>query len=397
MPSNTPFSAIIYGLSCASLTFRRLPVPERKSCDKIDTATLEQIAKSTGKAVEEITPEDLPTKTFNDAATKVANETGLALLRITNEPLASPAPLPALANRGIPASAPAPRANFSAFYPTDAIPNQRYGLYIYAHTSEQLATIQADAAKFKDELGGEVNTPRTARQSAALEIGTPITVIPECNGLEFDPPTLTRKWHGDWTRFGFEFRPTPNAIGDILFIRVSVQVSGIEIAHIKCAVEVNAAPDVPVVVAVPEVSNPLAAAKYRSRSATLYQRIFISYSRKDSRIAHAYKLAQQAAGNEVFIDVDGLRAGEDWRAGLAQAIDQADILQLFWSEHSAASDYCRYEWEYALGYRCPDAQCAGFIRPVYWQKPMPKVPTELGHLNFKYVPLDAAPNEPPAP
>ncbi|MFZ4813719.1 MAG: toll/interleukin-1 receptor domain-containing protein, partial [Phototrophicaceae bacterium] len=294
-------------------------------------------------------------------------------------PPAPPPPIPAPAPIGRiipPAKQVEPKvaqANFSAFYPADAVPNQRYSLYVYAHTPEQLNTIKTDAQKFKDELGGQVNAPRTAKQSAELAVGTPITITPECDGLEFDPPTLTKKWQADWTRYPFEFRPSADHADDVLVIRVSVQVEGIEIAHIKCVMDVGNLPTVaiPPMPETPLIENPLAAAKLTSQSVTPYQRIFISYSRKDSTIAHAYKLAQQALGNEVFIDVDALRSGEDWRSGLARAIDNADILQLFWSEHSAESDYCRYEWEYALQHRCDDQRCEGFIRPVYWRKPMP--------------------------
>jgi hypothetical protein len=92
-------------------------------------------------------------------------------------------------------------------------------------------------------------------------------------------------------------------------------------------------------------------------------------------------------GNETFIDTDDLRAGEDWKAGLAKAIDDADVFQLFWSNNSANSECCRYEWKYAVASRCPDSKCEGFIRPVYWEKPMPKPPPELSDVNFKYVAL----------
>ena len=43
--------------------------------------------------------------------------------------------------------------------------------------------------------------------------------------------------------------------------------------------------------------------------------------------------------------------------------------------------------------RMPLVVCApvlgaeGFIRPVYWSKPMPPAPDELGHLHFRFVPL----------
>ncbi|MEO0599440.1 MAG: toll/interleukin-1 receptor domain-containing protein, partial [Chloroflexota bacterium] len=70
---------------------------------------------------------------------------------------------------------------------------------------------------------------------------------------------------------------------------------------------------------------------------------------------------------------------------LARAIDEAEIFQLFWSDNSADSKYCRFEWEYAMEHKCPDNKCESFIRPVYWRKPMPKPPKELMHLNFKFV------------
>lgn len=99
----------------------------------------------------------------------------------------------------------------------------------------------------------------------------------------------------------------------------------------------------------------------------------------------AYAAAQSALGNELFIDVDSLRAGEDWRAGLARAIDGVDVFQLFWSRHSAASEYCQHEWQYAYASRCRDTACDGFIRPVYWEEPMPAPPEELSDIQFRYV------------
>lgn len=79
---------------------------------------------------------------------------------------------------------------------------------------------------------------------------------------------------------------------------------------------------------------------------------------------------------------------EQGQAALAKAIDEADILQLFWSKNSAASSNVRNEWEYALKYKCPENNCIGFIRPMYWKQPIqPKPPKELSHLNFRYTPL----------
>lgn len=279
---------------------------------------------------------------------------------------------------------------FSSYAPREIGPGRRYSLYVYAHLADALDAVSSDVERFQDELGGTIPRPGQARQRARLREETPVTVVPECDEIAFDPPSMTKQWFAPWTRFGFDFRARDEDVNDTLFVRVSIQVAGVEIAHLKCAVDVveaAAGEDTPPV-DVDAPLNPLAAAKLNSQTTTPYQRIFISYSRKDSGIARSYKIAQTALGNEAFLDVDNLRAGEDWRAALARAIDEADIFQLFWSEHSANSEYCRYEWDYAMSIRCPDDVCEGFIRPVYWRKPMPAPPPELSRINFRFVPFE---------
>jgi hypothetical protein len=133
--------------------------------------------------------------------------------------------------------------------------------------------------------------------------------------------------------------------------------------------------------------NPLAAAQFQVQQAALYEKIFVSYSRRDKVVVESYRLAQIARGDEVFMDTYSIRTGENWQAALANAIAEADIFQLFWSANSAVSENVKDEWEYAMTYRCPDTKCAAFIRPVYWVNPWPPPPAELGHLNFRFVPL----------
>lgn len=281
--------------------------------------------------------------------------------------------------------------NFRMYSPPVAEINTRSSIHVYAFVTSTLKQVEEDIQRFQTDLGGVVPKPKEAKQTSMVERDTPITVIPESDELEFEPATLTKKWYGDWTRYDFDFRPPEGIVDETVFVRVSIQIEGIEIAHIKCAIEVEQPTTKPSVSSASmtlTTTNPLAKQKYISKTTTPYQRIFISYSRRDTQVARSYKLAQTALGNDVFLDVDNLRSGENWQAGLAKAIDEADIFQLFWSEHSAESQYCRYEWEYALGHRCPDTQCEAFVRPVYWTKPMPKVPEKLRELNFKFVPFE---------
>jgi tetratricopeptide (TPR) repeat protein len=304
----------------------------------------------------------------------------LSLLEDLEKPLDSKDEMP---------SEPSPEVLFSAYFPFQGEPNTRYSLIVYAHIQDAMAQIVRDVQKFREELGGAIRTPKTAKQTARLKIGTLVTITPECDEFEIEPAAVTKKWNGDWTRYDFDFKPTADLMGEIVIIRVSIAVSGIEIAHINCPIEIAQKSIAPVN---EPVKNPLAAAKMTAVQSKMYQRVFISYSRRDKAVVEAYRLAQLALGNDVFMDTYSIRVGENWQAALARAIDEADIFQLFWSEPASQSDNIRDEWDYALNHKCPDTQCESFIRPVFWEQPMPIPPRELVHLNFRYVPLTAGDN-----
>jgi hypothetical protein len=262
---------------------------------------------------------------------------------------------------------------------------QQYRVIVYAYHSEAASEIEHDIDTFAEQFAASLPKPKTAKQAPPLRPGAQIRVVPECDDLRFSPPFEVRRWFESWMRFDFRAEVKSHLVGETLFVRLSMQVAGIEIATIKLAVEViepSATGQ-----SEPKLKNPLAAAKAKLSTVRMYNKIFISYSRKDSTVAHAYRLAQIAAGNDVFLDTESIRAGEDWQAALAHAIDDADILQLFWSEHSATSPNVRDEWDYALRHKCAADQCRTFIRPVYWVNPMPPPPPELAHLNFRFVPL----------
>jgi hypothetical protein len=82
-----------------------------------------------------------------------------------------------------------------------------------------------------------------------------------------------------------------------------------------------------------------------------------------------------------------IRAGDDWIIEVKKALDKADFVQLFWSEHSAASPNGQFEWEYFVDNRCTGNDCEGRLRPVYWSQPVAPVPKKLKDINFRYVPL----------
>lgn len=284
------------------------------------------------------------------------------------------------------------KVEFSVFHPQEASAETWYTLLAYVHVAGALDKVQEDAAKFMDEMGGS-QQHRHHRKATQLQRGTELTFIPRADEVEFKPTAITLRWDEDIERAQFRCKAKSSLLGEAASGEMLVCIGPIEVACVRFAFSVIAADDDTMTERIPPhqpktPQNPLALARLRRQNGQLYQKIFISYSRKDAAIAKAYRLAQIAAGHEVFLDTESIRAGEDWQAALADAIDKADIFQLFWSSSSAASQNVRDEWDYCLHYKCAENECRGFIRPVYWQMPMPPPPPELGHLNFRYVPLN---------
>jgi hypothetical protein len=114
-------------------------------------------------------------------------------------------------------------------------------------------------------------------------------------------------------------------------------------------------------------------------TASPYQAIFVSYSHQDTVLVEQLERAYKALGNSYLRDVEMLRSGEEWNPALLQKIDEADIFQLCWSESASASQYVRQEWQHALARGKPS-----FIRPLYWEKPMPAPPPELAKIHFAF-------------
>ena len=81
-------------------------------------------------------------------------------------------------------------------------------------------------------------------------------------------------------------------------------------------------------------------------------------------------------------DVHVLRSGEIWDPALLKKIEEADMFQLCWSHNAKKSRYVEQEWRHAL-----QQDRLGFIRPTYWEKPMPDPPPELSDIHFAYFEL----------
>ncbi|WP_172677033.1 toll/interleukin-1 receptor domain-containing protein, partial [Aestuariivita boseongensis] len=76
-------------------------------------------------------------------------------------------------------------------------------------------------------------------------------------------------------------------------------------------------------------------------------KVFVSYSRKDREQAQRVSDALRARHFGVFRDTEDILPTEEWRTRLSQLIEEADTIVFLLSPHSATSEVCAWEVEYA--------------------------------------------------
>jgi len=82
----------------------------------------------------------------------------------------------------------------------------------------------------------------------------------------------------------------------------------------------------------------------------MVNRIFISYSKKDSPFAHKLADDLAAAGFEVWID-RSIGGGEEWRASIMKNLKAANKVVVVVSPHSLESEWVRHEGSLAYGWK----------------------------------------------
>jgi len=266
-------------------------------------------------------------------------------------------------------------AQFTVYRPQAVRPKRWYTLLAFVHRSKAEGPSEPDPVEEVTRLATQVLGDDSEDYQVITEDSSQpvpkegeITLVPDFEGIEFNPRQRTFRWTEAVHREEFRFRAESALDGQTVRGRLSAYVGVVLIADVNLAIRVETG-----------ASGEKVATK--AGTASPYRKIFASYSRKDLPVVLQFEHLARALGDRYLRDLTTLRAGEPWNSRLQEMILEANVFQLFWSWNAMDSPLVRQEWEYALSLGRPN-----FVRPTYWEEPMPRQPglppAELEALHF---------------
>ncbi len=179
-------------------------------------------------------------------------------------------------------------------------------------------------------------------------------------------------WRGIYTKCSFDYLIPQNLGLDDLSCEITIYRSGVPIGDLRFLTMI--------------VENPRNLnAEVKTRQ---YNKIFISYSHKDSDRVKSLALAYKAQGTDYFYDRDNLMAGDVYEEKILRYIDKADLFILCWSENASKSEYVQKERARAMLHAYPfKKMCDATLRiyPISIE-PRAELPSDMsGIYNFEEI------------
>lgn len=259
---------------------------------------------------------------------------------------------------------------FTAYRPAILIPEKWRRMTVFMHPDEA-STLTEIETRARQILSAEYDDYRDVVDSRFPIIReSEITLIPDVPGIRFNPPRRSFSWAGGMRvhEESFFMRAPLALAGKMARGRISIFFGQLLLAEIVVNLSVSKEP------ALKEESWSKGVAKR-------FRKVFASYSSQDTKLVEAMESQVRAIGYEYLREVVKLRGGQQWNQRLLPMIADADIFQLFWSRNAAQSADVEKEWRHAIA-----VQREAFVRPAYWEIPMPEAPEPLRRLRFYYLP-----------
>ena len=261
---------------------------------------------------------------------------------------------------------------FTVYRPATVVPGIQYSLLAFAHLSRRRPEAPKDEPDPVEEVERQASDllkdepapyePSKLDRVFAVPRKGLLTFVPSMEGCEFDPPSRSAQWLSSVERVEFKMTASEAVDGRDVQGQMTVFLGKVLLTDVPIHITVDSR------YVAPESQKGVV----EESSSEPYRKIFASYSHKDAEIVEDFEEYGEALGDEYLRDVRTLRSGEVWSERLEELIREATVFQLFWSSNSMTSQFVRQEWEYALG-----LNRSKFIRPVYWEDPLPRKGTEL--------------------
>jgi hypothetical protein len=244
---------------------------------------------------------------------------------------------------------------------------------LYIHLTERAQYVRSLLDKQSAAEIGSGAVTSGAVASRTIDRGTTLKLVPDIKGLRFNPPTLEFDWFEDVQQVRFRIMAGDDLAGSSRLGAIDVYAAGLLIAQVPLSIRMRQPDET-------ETAEP------KIILARMFEKVFASYSHKDKDVVDACCALSRSMGICMYVDSTLLLSGDDWKTKLREAILDSDVFQLFWSRNSSASKEVEKEWRIALG--LVGEKTERFIRPLYWQQPLPAVPSELSAFHFAQLPLE---------
>nr|NGX32848.1 hypothetical protein [Candidatus Anoxychlamydiales bacterium] len=249
---------------------------------------------------------------------------------------------------------------FTAGYPGCIKPGNWYFLLVYIYIPKMRSEINRRINNHASLEGIKLRKSAPIESYTKLSRGTPLLISPHVEGFIFNPPSIYIRWYEDVQELRFSFKTDANMEHRSIIGSVDIQMDVALIGQIPLSFKVG---------------SDCIDIEQKSTTTGPFKSVFPSYSHQDSAIVGALETVYKVAGIKFYRDVHKLHSGVIWPIKIQELIAKADIFQLYWSTSAKKSKQVKIELNYALSLR--ESKYRLFIRPLYWEDPMPLPPEGL--------------------
>ncbi len=249
------------------------------------------------------------------------------------------------------------RVQFSALAPKTFLKGQYSIVHVLMYEQEYRCEVDALIA------ASDVPVQESRSGFAKVHEGAEIKIVLSSPDVEIEEAEALRLWQGGYLDFNFSVKLPEGFAKSSILLKAQVYADGFLITRLMFTAM---------------CASPLEQKLEAFRKDVLS--VFLSYSSEDRpTVMMIARVMSAIYGREnVFIDVDKLRMGEDWWARVKSEIDRRDVLYLCWSRNAMKSEYVDKEWNYAFDCKGEEAVEPFSVEPAE----LCPVPEKLKHKHF---------------